>query len=306
MATHLFTFALNENWLMTSIAYFILRIIVGLFSLLPMSWLHVLSNFISFLLQHIFRYRKSVVQTNLKNAFPNKSGSELKSIEKVFYKNLSDIILEGIKGLTLSRPELEKRFQYLNIDLVNEEFEKGKSVIIIASHIANWEWGVLSFDFWTKGQVVGIYKPLKNQLIDNYYNDQRKQWGLQLTSMAQTGRSIIERKNESTVFVFIADQTPSDVHNAQWFNFLNQDTPFLHGVDKIARKTNYPVFNTDIQRVGRGQYEVTFEKLSDEPRDLKPGALTERYAKALEKIIQQRPGNWLWSHKRWKRKRPKK
>ncbi len=288
---------------MNFIGYFFLRCFVFLFSLIPMSQLYVLSDGVSFLLRVVFKYRRKVVETNLKNSFPNKDEAEIQAIQKGFYKNLSDIILEGIKGLSMSKSDLQKRFQYLNVDIINQEFEKGNSVIVIASHIANWEWGVLSFNFWTTGQVVGVYKPLNNQFIDTYYNGKRKKWGLQLTSMAQTGRAIIARKKEPTVFVFIADQTPSDVKHAHWFDFLNQDTPFLHGVDKIARKTGYPIFNTDIKRINRGQYEVTFNKLSDHPNELAESEVTNLYIRELEKIIQDRPESWLWSHKRWKRRR---
>ena len=288
---------------MNLFAYFFLRFFVLLFSLIPMKLVYVLSDLVAFLLHDIFKYRRSVVQTNLENSFPEKNAAEIKGIQKAFYKNLSDIILEGIKGLSMSKSDLEKRFQYLNINIVNQEFEKGKSAIVIASHIANWEWGVLSFNFWTKGQVVGVYKPLNNQLVDTYYNGKRKKWGLQLTSMAQTGRTIIKRKTKPTVFVFIADQTPSDVHNAHWFDFLNQDTPFLHGVDKIARKTGYPIFNTDIKRVSRGKYEVTFKKLADQPDKLNPSEVTQLYVRELERIIKDCPESWLWSHRRWKRKR---
>jgi len=265
--------------------------------------IYLLSDGIAFLLHKVFKYRHVVVQTNLKNAFPKKSNAEIAVIQKGFYKNLSDIILEGIKGLSMSKAEMEKRFQFLNVEIVDQAFEAGKSVILVASHIANWEWGVLSINSWIKGQVIGVYKPLNNKSVDTYYNNKRKKWGLQLTSMAQTGRTIINRKNEPTVFVFIADQGPSDIKNAHWFDFLNQKTPFLHGVDKIARKTGYAVFNTDINRVGRGQYEVTFKKLSDRPDELEATEVTELFVRELERIIVERPESWLWSHRRWKRAR---
>ncbi len=288
---------------MNFIAYLFLRFFAFLFSLIPMKIIYLISDGIAFLLHDIIKYRRKVVQSNLKNAFPEKSEVEIQRIQKKFYKNLSDIILEGIKGLSMSKSNLEKRFKYLNVDIVNQEFEKGKSAIVVASHLANWEWGVLSFNFWTKAQVIGVYKPLNNKFVDTYYNNKRKKFGLELTSMAQTGRIIIKRKNDPTVFVFIADQTPSDVQNAHWFEFLNQDTPFLHGVDKIAKKTGYPIFNTDIKRVGRGQYEITFKKLVDDPGNLNEQEVTRLYASELERIIKERPESWLWSHRRWKRKR---
>lgn len=59
----------------------------------------------------------------------------------------------------------------------------------------------------------------------------------------------------------------------------------------------------DIQRVARGYYEVSLEELTDGTENLSEGVLTERYMQKLETIIKVKPNDWLWSHKRWKKKR---
>ena len=85
--------------------------------------------------------------------------------------------------------------------------------------------------------------------------------------------------------------------------FLNQDTPFLPGPERIARKTNYPVFYFDVDRVKRGYYEITASLLHESPSETADTAITQSYANKLESIIQQKPANWLWSHRRWKKKK---
>ena len=60
--------------------------------------------------------------------------------------------------------------------------------------------------------------------------------------MKNAGRAIIQNKNTPTVIVLIADQTPVDIKNAHWINFLNQDTPFLHGMEKLAKKNGLSCF----------------------------------------------------------------
>lgn len=129
------------------------------------------------------------------------------------------------------------------------------------------------------------------------------QWGLHLVSMKNTGRVIIENREHPTLFVLIADQTPADVKNAHWLPFLNQDTPFLHGAEKLARKTGYPVFHYNIRRIKRGYYDVWFDEVCLAPSQTQMGEITKVYAQKLEQMILSAPVCWLWSHRRWKRKR---
>lgn len=289
---------------MQSIGLLFLRMIVRLFSILPFGVIYWLADALSFLLNRVFGYRKKVILQNLTRSFPEKSEDEIKLLAKKFYRHFSDILVESIKGLSLSKAALQRRFVYTNSEIFDQHFKKNESVIILGSHYGNWEWGVLSFPLAVRHKVIGSYKPIKNKSVDEYLNRLRRQWGLHLTSMAQTGRAIVQNRDKPCAFVLIADQTPVDVKNAHWLEFLNQDTPFLHGGEKLAKTTKYPTYLFDIQRVNRGFYEVTFHQITDRPTDFSPGMITQEFATHLEKTIQRQPENWLWSHRRWKRKRP--
>jgi KDO2-lipid IV(A) lauroyltransferase len=277
--------------------------LIFVFRYLPFPVLYVLSGFLYTLLYKVAKYRHGVIAGNLRRAFPEKAEKEISTYIKQFYRNFSDILVETFKGLGVSKKAILQRYQFVNADLLGADFQANQDVIILASHHTNWEWAVLSVNLWLKHQVVGIYKPLKNKTVNSFFNQHRQKWGLELVSMAKTARAFAQKRNTPAAFVFIADQTPSDIKNAHWVNFLNQETAFHHGMDKIARRTNYPVYLADIKRVKRGFYEVTFSLLCREPGKLQEQAITTRYAKALEKIIQNDPGNWLWSHRRWKRQR---
>ncbi|MBV8342422.1 MAG: hypothetical protein JO173_08595, partial [Gammaproteobacteria bacterium] len=52
-----------------------------------------------------------------------------------------------------------------------------------------------------------------------------------------------------------------------------------------------------------GCYEMEFETLAAAGETLAPGALTEAYARRVERQIRAAPSDWPWSHKRWKLKR---
>ncbi|MCF8246915.1 MAG: lysophospholipid acyltransferase family protein [Saprospiraceae bacterium] len=289
---------------MDRIGAFFIKILVELVGQLPFRVTRLLSDLSCFLLLNVFNYRKRIVHGNLRKSFPEKNEEEIKVLSSQFYRHFSDMLLESVKGLTMSKAELQQRFVYRNPEIFQPLFEKKQSAILLGSHYGNWEWGVLSFPLSVQHTVVGTYKPLKNKALEEYLNSLRKQWGLHLADMAHTGRAIVSYKNQPSIFVLIADQTPSDMRNAHWTDFLHQDTPFLHGMDKLARKTGYPVFYFEIERVKRGFYEVTFSLLCEAPKNLPEGEITRLYANHLVATIRKSPANWLWSHRRWKRKRP--
>lgn len=282
----------------------LIRIMVGCFAMMPMKVVYLLSDLLNFFLINIVKYRRKVIQLNLRNSFPKYSKNEIDGITNQFYRFFSDLILETLKGFSFGKTDWQTRFVYKNPEIFDSLYNQKKSVILLGSHYGNWEWGGISFPLVVKHKVVGVYKPIKNRKVETYLNELRRKWGLQLTNMKFAGRAVIENKNEPVIFVFIADQTPMDVHNAHWLTFLNQDTPFLHGAAKLASKTGYPIFHYKINRVKRGYYEVEFEEICDTPDSLSAPAITSLYAKQLEKMIRQNPPYWLWSHRRWKRKRP--
>ena len=101
-----------------------------------------------------------------------------------------------------------------------------------------------------------------------------------------------------------ADQYPGDqIGKAIWLDFLGRDTPFLHGPESYARYNNLPVVYFDLKRVKRGYYEMEIKKLVEVPKETQPGEITKKYMQFLEKAITEKPQDWLWSHKRWKKQR---
>ncbi len=288
---------------MQNVILFFVKLLVKLFARTPFWLIYIYSDALTFSFVHFVKYRKRVIQQNLRNSFPRKSQKEINVLTNRFYKHFCDILFESIKGLSMSKKELHSRFKFKNPEIFDPLFQQKQSVILMGSHYGNWEWGVISFPLLVQHKVIGIFKPIGNKSIEAYLNSVRSKWGHHLTSMKNTGRAIIENKGKPAIFIFIADQTPSDIKNAHWLNFLNQDTPFLHGAEKIAQKTGYPVFHFKIKRVKRGYYELVFEQLCLDPKNTPAGEITTKYARQLENAIRTDPPNWLWSHRRWKRKR---
>lgn len=290
---------------LSAIVYYLLLPFIYLLSLAPFPLLYLLSDGVYVLLYYVIGYRKQIVLTNLRNAFPEKTEQELKKLQKAFYHYLCDLFLETFKTLTISKSAMIRHCEFSpeTVALFKKYAEHNKSIILVMGHFGNWEWGGNSFSILCKHQLYVIYHPLNNKYFNGLIYGMRTRFGTRLIAMKDTFREMVSRKSELSATAFIADQTPPP-EGAYWTKFLNQDTPIFQGTEKIARKLNYPIVYALVKRIKRGHYLVTTETLVEEPAKTAEGEISEMHTRRLERDIIAQPETWLWSHRRWKHKRP--
>lgn len=269
-------------------------------SLLPLPILLFFARLLYYPLYHIFGYRKKVVRENLQKSFPEKSLQEIIKIEKSFFKYLADLIFEIIKLNSISEREIRKRVKFNGLAQVEEYFSRGESVLACTGHYGNWELCMLALGLNLSATEYVIYKPLSNEIFENWFQKWRTRFGNQFVPMRQTLRQIIATKAETTMYCFASDQTPVKEETQYTLQFLNQPTAVFLGLEKIALQTNRPIFYFDVIKVKRGYYEVNCLLLCEEPKATQGHEITDLLFQFLNKTIQREPPFWLWSHKRWK------
>jgi KDO2-lipid IV(A) lauroyltransferase len=264
--------------------------------------------FVSALFYHInyfiIGYRKPVVLKNLRNSFPEKTDAEIKKISKKFYRHFSDLTLETIKMSGMKVSDFEERMKVANADLINSYFDRGKSVMVLTMHYNNWEWGTF-ISVHLKHKSLAVYRPLNNSQFDKFMNKTRSRFDAELVKDNQILRHLIRyEKQKIPVFVWLAgDQTPIAAHD-YWFRFLNQEAMFYPGPAFLSKKFNQAVFFQKLEKIGRGRYLTTFELLCENPAEKTDAEIIKMYIEKMEEIIRENPEFYLWSHNRWKRKRP--
>ena len=287
------------------LGFYIFYAFAWLISLLPFWLLYRISDFTFFMLYHVFSYRKEVSRQNLRNSFPEKDEQWIRDTSRKFYRHLADIILEDIKVLTLPQRKLAKHYRYINLDILESIAEENKSIILAVGHCGNWEWmGNTLAPMYPQYKGYAIVKPLKNKQFDSFMNGLRNRYIKDsIIYMKDTLRTMVKRKNTVSIYAFAADQTPSNPKAAYWDEFLNQDTPFYTGIEKIARTLDLGVIFIDLYREKRGYYVGEISLITNSAKITKENEITEAYISKLEESIRKRPYNWLWSHRRWKHKR---
>jgi len=285
---------------MKLIEFISFRILVAIFKLVPFWKLYLLSDLLYFLIYYIFKYRRGIVYDNIKKSFPDKTEIEIKKIVRGFYKHLSDITLESIKGMSVSERVLKRHYQVKNAEIAEKYFSEGKSIICLTSHYGNWEYGILATNNAISHQAIALYLPLTNKFSEHFGLKRRKRFGMKMIAVQETKTIFEEKPLKPVAVIMAADQSPSNLERSIWTDFLNRDTPCLHGPEAYAKKTNMPVVYLKISKSKRGRYSLEFEKLIDNPQEYHPGEITKFYFERLEKDIVEKPEYWLWSHRRWK------
>lgn len=265
------------------------------------------SDFCCFVLYHLARYRRKVVRDNLVQSFPEKTPQEIKQIEKQFYHNFCDLIVETLKLRRMKTAEVLQHVKVNNPEVLEELAQKGRSVFLATQHSSNWEW------LWQIQHTVSthrhfaIYKKLENQYFDRKVFEIRTGFadGQEVMIEDRALKDTLGRIAGTTNAVLIlGDQSPRGVETDYWTDFLHRDTCWFTGMERLAKKFDYAVVYTEMNRTSRGKYEVTFKLICEDPQAVADGFVLEQYVRHVERFIQNNPDNWLWSHRRWKHSRP--
>ena len=268
---------------------------------------YVVENLIFVLLRYCLRYRMKVVKTNLRNSFPAQAERELAVIRRRFYRTLAEIFVDTINlaGLTP-----EKGRSLLTVKGLEEQKERvgGRDWIAMTAHFGCWEY----CSFWGLYDptqiVVAVYHPLRSRIVEAFYQRLRNGDYATTVAMKESLRFYLRNRaggigGRNLVMGLIADQNPPRRPDSRWFRFLNQDTIFFDGGEKLALRCQLPVYFVKMERLRRGRYEMSFELIYDGKEEVAEYEITQRYVRMLEAEIRRRPELWMWSHRRWKHKR---
>ncbi len=279
--------------------YYLIYGLLYAISLIPLSLLYLVSDFAFFILYYLVKYRREVVMNNLATSFPEKTEAGRKIIAKQFYHNFTDTFIEAIKMISTSRKGAEKRVK-VDFDFAKNIVDRGKNIQVHAMHNFNWEVVNLGAASRLPLSLLAVYMPIGNPYLERIFFKLRKKSGTVLIPANEFKSSFHQYTSSRFALALVADQTPGSPVNAYWLNFFGKLTPFATGPEKGARLYDCAVVFCNFFKVQRGYYEVEWHLETTEPRKLKKGELTLRFARYMENCIRKRPDNYLWSHKRWK------
>lgn len=263
---------------------------------------YALAAVVFFLGYRVFGLRRGVIRGNLRRSFPALGDDERRRIRSEFVTRQSEILAELDYSRALSAEELRLRVQFEDPAGVLQGDER---LVLVTGHQCNFEWLLLRVSLELRDDLVCVYKQMNSRRAEGYFTRIRTRFGARLlpsTAIRQELRTI----RKARAFGLVADQVPRTSPERHWTQFLHQHTAFFMGPERMARLLRARTVFIAMRRLGRGRYVITLEPLTAPGERPADGEVTERYARALERVIVADPAGWWWSHKRWKQLRDRK
>ncbi len=285
---------------MQLLAFILIYPVLWIISILPHHVFYGFSNFIYFMVYRLIGYRRKVVRANLELVFPNKSKNELNGIEEKFYRHMCDMFMEMIKTMSISKEAVKRKYHVTNIDLLRE-IEKKKSILIVCSHYANWEWNV-SINNYIESKGYAVYQQINNSYFDNIIKKIRAKWNTELITQKDTVKTVVRNHQNhiGAVYGMVSDQSPQVKRAQYWKDFMGVKVPIFNGAEALARKLDLAVVFLKVSKVKRGYYQAEFIPITLAGRSTEQNEITDKFIELTEQQIKERPEHYLWTHRRWK------
>lgn len=266
--------------------------------------LYAFSAFLYFLAYYVVRHRHRVISDQLAKVFPDMGAAERTLIHKRFLENFCDVLVEVLKSASMSAADMAAHVRIPDLAPAREHLDGGRSVMLVTSHLCNWEWLLQGVVTQLGYPLDAAYKPLHDQWAERLMLGIRSRFGARLIPAKELLADLMRRRGVVRAVAMNADQAPVSTDKRYWTRFLGQDTAFYIGAEQIARAMRLPIIYVAMRRTGRGRYEVELQQLWDGRETIGPNAVTERYARACEIDVYKSPADWLWSYRRWRLQKP--
>jgi len=284
------------------IEYWLFALIGFIVRLMPLRAAQRFAEVLAYVTYHLIPIRKEVTLDNLKHAFPDKDESEINTIAYGAYKNLAIVVIELMWFPRFTDKKIREVVKVRNIELMHEGYKKGRGLIMLSAHFANWELLAMAAARIAGYPFTIIVQGLRNKYVGDLVNKYRCLYGNQVVDMAISVREILKALREKKVVAMVADQSAGA--EGPFIEYFGRPASTYLGPALFSLKTGAPLQMGMMIRQKDGTYQVVIEEVDktdlDEYDEENALELTRRHVAILEKYVRQYPDHWLWQHRRWK------
>ena len=266
--------------------------------------LYALATLVYLVAFHLTHYRRHVIDAQLLKVFPETDDAGRRAIHRQFIRNYCDVMVEILKGFTLGADALRARVQLQGLEVARRYLEGGQTVMLVTSHLCNWEWLFHGVTLQLGFPMDAAYKPVTDELGERLMLGMRTRFGANLIPAKDLLPVVLARRAIVRAVAINADQAPAQAERHQWLQFLGQDTAFYVGAEQIARSMRLPMVYVSMHRVRRGHYVAELREIWNGRDTTAPGEITQRYARECEADVRANPADWLWTYRRWRFPKP--
>ena len=246
----------------------------------------------------LFRSKK-VIYSNIKKAFPKINSSNTEKITKEMWNNYGRVFAEYMFIKNYRNNLFNSHINIKGEEILREIKENKKPVIFISGHLSNFE--LMAMTIEKLGiKLAAIYRPLNNQFLNILMERIRKKYicKYQIKKGISGLREIIKLNKSGFSTALMVDQRVSQGIKS---NFFNQEAFTTTIPAQLVKKYDYPIVPLFIERIEGIKFRITIHKPIYFSKNNSEKEITEKLNNILEKMILIKPGQWIWSHNRWKK-----
>lgn len=288
-----------------------MRLSIGLIKILPLKVAYKLGEKIGWICWKLMTSRRVTVKNNLMNVqrwLEQHGEFESKSFDKnnvdaatkeVFCRNSANLL----SSLSFNSLPIKKRLSHIefeNIEVLKAAVDRGKGVVLLMAHMGPWEL-ISCFPEHFKQHGVNarlgvIYRPLKNEYIENWCRSQRKIHGMELFKRKAGLLKVLKFINKGEILALLADQRVINGEMSEFFGKPALTTPL---VGLLSKRSMVSIVSMTLQYDCSCKLKVAFRLV-----DFKEAKTREEFAKLtnqeLEKVLSSDLTSGFWFHERFK------
>jgi len=285
------------------IVYLLYRAGSAIASALPLRLLFVLGESLGFCAWLILPGYRHLANRNVSIAFGNeKKPRELRRLVRHHFQRLGANLLCSVKLTSMPLDKMATQIETENLDAIHRELRAGRPVVLILSHLANWElFAHILPKFIGYVRNSTIYQKLGNRFIDEHVCRVRGRAGVEMFDRKEGFEEAIKLLRGGGAIGILSDQHAGD--HGLWVPFFGRLASTSPLPVLLAKRTGAALVGVGIYTHGRARWRIVVSAPLEGKRE-SVGSLIAKTNEVIEKQIRQAPEDWFWVHNRWKTPKP--
>ncbi len=290
-----------------NLIYYFIKIIYRLANLLPLKFNLALGSILGTICYYILRTERRRALYHLSLVYGNnKSKKEIKAIAKENFRRIGINVMENI-SMERRINQIFENVTLKGLENVKNALDKRKGLIWVTGHLGNWEIMPIYFSKVLNYPVSVIAAPLYDERLTEFIKKWRALFGIEtiIRGGISSYRMIREAFSKNKILGLLIDQ---DTRVPGVFvNFFGMKAYTPRGAIERALIFNAPSVIGFCRRKGFCSHEIYVDTYNiEEGNDYEDTILknTQALTTIIEREINSRPEDWVWMHRRWKRKPP--
>ncbi len=241
---------------------------------------------------------KQLIKENIKKAIPNIDQENLNKIINMMWNNYGRVFSEYMFIKEFRSGKLSANIEIEGQDILDDIKKNNKQVIFFSGHLSNFE--LMAMCIEKSGiKLCAIYRPLNNIFLNVIMERIRKKYICKNQIKKGIGglKKLIILKKENFSTAIMIDQRVSEGILSNFFNRKALTTTVPAQLIKKFKISAVPVY---IERIEGVKFKISVKKPISFSENSSIENITDELNHLLEKMIIQKPEQWIWSHNRWK------